>query len=351
MTPSRERFPFPRPVLVVSECLEFEPCRYNGATIRFGLIRVLEPFVEYRRVCPEVGIGLGVPRDPIRIVAAGGGRRLVQPATGRDLTGAMEGFAAGFVGRVGEVDGFILKSRSPSCGRDGVRVMAGPESGRVVGRGAGLFAAAVAERFGDLAIEDERRLRDDRIREHFLTRLFAFARLRQVVAGGTMAELVGFHASHKFLLLACDERRLRDLGRIAGKADPGSRGALAGRAGGNGGAGKGCANAEDFAAIAARYRTVFHQALRDPPGRGPLVNACQHIFGFLSGGLSAVERDRFGRALDRFRAGKGAASEIVSPLRSWALRLGSAYIADQALLTPFPPALARIGSATSPSPR
>ncbi len=355
---------FPRPIVVVSECLEFEPCRYNGATIRFDLIRALEPFVEYRRVCPEVGIGLGIPRDPIRIVAREGGRRLVQPATGRDLTAAMERFAAEFVSSVGEVDGFILKSRSPSCGLAGVKVLAGPESGRVVERGAGFFAAAVAARFGDLAIADEAQLRDERIREHLLTQLFAFARLRQVAAGGTMADLVRFHASHKFLLLASDERRYRELGRIVG-GDAGSRGgitarrATAQRIGGEPTAAMKHGQAEDFLAIAAGYRTLFHRALQDPPRNGPLVNAFEHIFGFLSQGLSAAERIRYRTRLEGFRTGELPESEVTSLLRSWARRLGSDYILGQAILTPFPPALARPplpptrsghGPASKPSP-
>lgn len=112
---------FPKPVLVLSRCLELEPCRYNGERIPFDLVRELEPWVEYRPVCPEVEIGLGVPRDTIRLVAAGKRTLLVQPATGRDVTTAMETFASGFVGGAGGVDGFILKSRSPSCGLGGSR--------------------------------------------------------------------------------------------------------------------------------------------------------------------------------------------------------------------------------------
>lgn len=139
---TRSRREFPEPVLVISQCLEFEPCRYDGAMIRSDFVKALAPHVRYRPVCPEVEVGLGIPRDPIRLVASGDRNRLVQPRTGRDLTDDMEAFADRFLGRLDGVDGFILKSKSPSCGPDMVKVFDGTESPAVVRRGAGLFAAA-----------------------------------------------------------------------------------------------------------------------------------------------------------------------------------------------------------------
>ncbi|MEJ2504398.1 MAG: DUF523 domain-containing protein, partial [Gemmatimonadota bacterium] len=107
-----------RPRLVLSRCLELEACRYNAQLIRSSVVRLLEPFVEFVPVCPEVEVGLGVPRDPIRLVegGGGGGLRLVQPSTGRDLTQAMHSFAHAYADATNGVDGLLLKSRSPSCG-------------------------------------------------------------------------------------------------------------------------------------------------------------------------------------------------------------------------------------------
>ena len=99
-----------RPIVVVSKCLDLDACRYNGQFIRVPFIRALQRHVEIRPVCPEVEIGLGTPRDPIRIVVVGKTRHLVQPATGRDVTGIMEKFTRTFLDGIGEVDGFILKS-------------------------------------------------------------------------------------------------------------------------------------------------------------------------------------------------------------------------------------------------
>lgn len=178
MTPPRH----PRPRLVVSRCLELAACRYDGAVIHAPLVRRLAPFLELVPVCPEVEIGLGVPRDPVRLVtppAAPDRPRMVQPATGRDLTGAMTAFSRAFLERVGPVDGFLLKSRSPSCGVEDTKLYAGPGEETPVGLGAGLFARAVLERFGHLPVADEERLADPEARHRFLAELFARARRRE----------------------------------------------------------------------------------------------------------------------------------------------------------------------------
>lgn len=110
---TRESFPsrHHRPVVIASDCLEFTACRYNGERIRAPFVAALSSHVELRSVCPEVQIGLGVPRQPIRIVEQEDGPRLVQPATGRDLTEEMRSFGRWYLAAQSDVDGFILKSR------------------------------------------------------------------------------------------------------------------------------------------------------------------------------------------------------------------------------------------------
>ena len=126
-------------------------------------------------VCPEVGIGLGVPRAPIRMERTPGGIALVQPSTGRDITGDMGAYADSFLGALGPVDGFILKARSPSCGTHGVSVFNGDA---VVDSAPGRFANAVLQRFPGTAVQDELALRDRGERVAFLTRIYASARRR-----------------------------------------------------------------------------------------------------------------------------------------------------------------------------
>ena len=149
----------PRPIVVISRCIDFDSCRYDGKVIHASLREKLEPLVDLRPVCPELEIGLGVPRDPVRLERRPDGVHMVQPSTGRDLTRAMRAFSARFLESLEAVDGFILKSRSPSC------------AVRDYDDGPGLFAARVLERFPDAVVEDEARLANDELRREFLDRV------------------------------------------------------------------------------------------------------------------------------------------------------------------------------------
>ena len=170
---------FPRPRLVISRCLELDACRYNAVVIRAPLVRRLESAVDLVPVCPELEVGLGVPRAPIRLVERAGEVRLVQPSTSRDVTAAMERFATRFLEGVGEVDGFLLKARSPSCGPQDVGIYAGAHAEEPVRHESGMFSAAVRARFPDVLIEDEARLADPSVLHLFLVRLFEAARRRE----------------------------------------------------------------------------------------------------------------------------------------------------------------------------
>ncbi len=166
-----------KPIILVSKCLGFDACRYNGISLPNEKVDALAPFVEYKPVCPEVEIGLGVPRNPIRIVNNDASFRLYQPSTNRDITQDMTDFADRFLSSIGEVDGFIFKDRSPSCGLKDVKVY--HPNGHPMGGGAnGFFGSAVCNLFPGYPIETEGRLSNFRIREHFLTQLFTLTRFR-----------------------------------------------------------------------------------------------------------------------------------------------------------------------------
>jgi uncharacterized protein YbbK (DUF523 family) len=105
---------FTKPTVVVSKCITYERARWNAQIIADDFVEKLKPYVEFIPVCPEVGIGLGVPRDPLRIVLVKDEQKFLQPATGLDLTEKMRSFSESFLNSLSEVDGFILKSGSPS---------------------------------------------------------------------------------------------------------------------------------------------------------------------------------------------------------------------------------------------
>jgi uncharacterized protein YbgA (DUF1722 family)/uncharacterized protein YbbK (DUF523 family) len=304
-----------RPVVVASRCLEFAACRYNGLSISSPAVRRLKDFVEFMPVCPEVEIGLGVPREPIRVIESGGGRRLVQPATGRDCTREMESFSDGFLSGLGAVDGFILKSRSPSCGFKDVKVYPGtePKLSPTTGKGTGFFGGAVLGRFPGLAAEDEGRLENLEIREHFLSRLWALADLRLVGATGRMEELVGLHSRRKLQLMAASQKHLRELGRIV--ANPGRK-----------------SWAEAFGEYASGFRAAFSRRPRFTAN----VNVLMHALGYFKDGLSAPEKAFFLEQLESYRRGRLTLSAVLGIMRSWIVRFGQQYLAGQAYFEPYP---------------
>jgi uncharacterized protein YbgA (DUF1722 family)/uncharacterized protein YbbK (DUF523 family) len=287
--------------------------RYDGQAIRDRFFAALAPHVELKPVCPELEIGLGVPRAPINRV----GDRLLQPSTGLDVTGAMTRFADGWLDGLGVVDGFLLKSRSPSCGVRDVKRYHETSGQPVGGRGPGLFAERVLARHPESAVEDEGRMRNRRLREHFLARLFAHAALRKV---GTPGQLVAFHARHKLLLLASSERALRELGRLVA--------APKGRIG-------------DYAA-------GFRRALAAPPRTSAQVNVLEHAMGYFKEDVSGPERRHFLRCLADLRAGKTVLSVPVALLRGWLARHPKPYLEGQAFLEPFPEALVDLADSGAP---
>ncbi|MGH7325872.1 MAG: DUF523 domain-containing protein [Candidatus Rokuibacteriota bacterium] len=169
-----------RPRVGISACLLGDRVRYDGGHKRDPVVAgTLGALVEWVPVCPEVEIGLGGPRPPIRLAGSPRVPRLVVAETGEDLTGRMRRFAedkAADLLRLG-LDGYVFKSRSPSCGLIGVPVQGRSGSGRRLGRG--LYASTLLDRLPTLPAEEEGRLHDPAIRKRFLERVFAAARGRR----------------------------------------------------------------------------------------------------------------------------------------------------------------------------
>jgi uncharacterized protein YbgA (DUF1722 family)/uncharacterized protein YbbK (DUF523 family) len=304
---------FARPRVVVSRCLGFESCRWNGALVPDEFVESLKGFVEFSTLCPELEIGLGVPRNPVRIVSSGDSLRLVQQGTERDVTDEMLAYAGRALSDLGAVDGFILKSRSPSCGLKDTRIY--PAMGKVAATrtGAGMFGAEVLRRFPLLAVEDEGRLKNDRIRDHFLKRIFTFSRFREMKPEAGMKDLVRLQAENKLLLLSYSQQEMRALGRIV-------------------------ANREDkpVEQIREEYEARLHAAMSRIPKDSANVNVLMHMLGFVSEGLSADERAFFLDTLEKYRLERVPLSVPISLMRAWAIRFDQAYLLQQSFLQPYP---------------
>ena len=310
---------YPKPKVVVSKCLGFAACRFNGQTISDEFAGKLGKWVEYAPVCPEVEIGLGIPREAVRLVEQKGRLALLQPGTGRDATAPMRQFCREYLGSLGEVDGFLLKSRSPSCGPVDVKIYSSTAKGASSRRGAGMFGAAVAEYHPNAAVEHEGRVKNFQIREHFLTKLFTLARFRQARGQGGMAALTDFHARHKLLFMAYNQTGMRELGRIA--ANP-ERLALP----------------EVFALYAQALDRVLIQGARRPSN----INALMHGAGYFKKQIGAAEKALFNQMLERYRAGKIPLSALQALVRSYIVRFDEKYLDSQVYFSPYPEDLVEI---------
>lgn len=308
-----------KPIVVVSKCLGFAACRYNGLTIPSEVVDRLAPFVRFLPVCPEVEIGLGVPRAPIRVVERANERRLLQPTTGLDVTEKMLSFATAFLNSLDEVHGFVLKGRSPSCGIKDVRIFSSADNPMPVGKGSGFFGAAVLARFGFLPGEDEGRLSNFRLREHFLTHLFATARFQQVKARGQMGALVEFHSRQKLLLMGYSQKHLWEMGRLVANRDK-----------------------RPLAVLLAEYERLLHGAFARPARKPSMVNVLMHALGYFSPQLGAKEKAFFLDTLTQFRQGQAPLSVPIAVIKAWIARFGQPYLESQFFFNPYPEALVGI---------
>lgn len=311
---------FSKPTVVVSRCLGFAACRWNGVSIPDDVVESLKPYVEFITTCPEADIGLGVPRDPIRIVSENGKACLFQPSTGRDITKEMQAFVNELLDGIKEADGFILKFRSPSCGLKGVKLYSSKkEKASALATTSGFFGGEVSRRFPFMAVEDEGRLRNFGIREHFLTKLFTLAKFREISKKRSMKELVNFHAANKLLLMAYSEACLRVMGKIV-------------------------ANHEkfDIGLVLENYQAQLLKAFLKPAKPSACVNVIQHALGYSSKGLSKKEKELFLDTLQKFRAKKVPLSVPVGILKSYIVRFDEKYLAGQTFFEPYPEALMEI---------
>ncbi len=315
---------FPKPVVVVSKCITFEPVRWNGQIIANEFVEKIKPYVTFVPVCPEVEIGLGVPRDPIRIVLLNGEKKLLQPSTGLDFTEQMAKFSVSFLDSLDEVDGFILKSGSPSSGFKNVKVYPSIEKVSSISKAPGFFGGAVLQKFQNLAIEDERRLLNPRIREHFLTKLFTLASFRKVKKSGKIRDLVRFQSNNKYLFTAYNQTELRLLGKLV-------------------------ANQEHtpLDQTLRSYETHLYSALARTPSAGANINVMLKIMGYFSNQLSKDEKSFFLDSVDNYRAGRLPLSACMNVLKAWIVRFKQEYLSNQTVLEPYPQQLAELATVFS----
>ena len=299
----------------ISSCLLGRKVRFDAGHKHDRYITdSLGPFVTFVPVCPEIEVGMGVPREAVRLIGSIDSPRMVGNKSGEDWTGRMTKYARKRVkqNNLADLSGFILKSRSPSCGMERVKVYTG--TGQSERKGIGLFASALIKHFPDLPIEEEGRLTDSALRENFVERVFAYRRLQNLFAEHfSRRAMVDFHAAHKFLLLAHSPHYYRQLGQLVA-----------------------CVKDLTPSQFKSEYQTLFMRGLRIEATVKKNRNVLEHIAGFLKTRLSEKEKRDIHEAISDYHKMLIPLIVPVTLLRHFVNKYDIEYIGSQYYLNPHP---------------
>ena len=304
-----------KPKLGISACLLGQRVRYDGGHKREDyLTDLFGKFVQWIPICPEVEVGMGVPRETVRLVGTPTHPRMIAEKSGTDWTQAMNRFATQRVSEIAgkDLSGYVFKKNSPSCGMERVRVY--NSKGVPDRQGRGLFAVALINRSPLLPVEEEGRLSDLKLRENFIERVFAYHRWLQVTSSKkSPGALVRFHTSHKYLLLAHSQRHYRQLGRLVANAKQRS-----------------------LAAVYDDYVRVFMAALSVQATEKTHANVLDHMMGYFSQQLSAPERQELAQLIGDFRRRLIPLIVPITLMRHYVKKYQVEYLQGQLYLEPNP---------------
>lgn len=307
--------PSPERILIgVSACLLGQEVRYDGGHKRNTyMTESLARHFEFVPFCPEVSIGLGIPRAPIRLENRAGQVRAVGVRDpDLDVSDALRHYGESVAGQHSHLSGYIFKKGSPSCGLERVKVY-GPK-GMPLSKGRGVYADALTGCLPLLPVEEEGRLMDPVLRENFIERVFVYHRWQQLLSSGlTPAALVDFHSRHKFSILSHDEQRYRDLGRLVSRAGQ-----------------------DDLESLARQYAESLMAALGRRATRRRHSNVLMHVMGYLKRRLDADDKEELLELIDRYRIGEVPLIVPITLLKHHLRRHPNAYIEQQFYLNPHP---------------
>jgi uncharacterized protein YbgA (DUF1722 family)/uncharacterized protein YbbK (DUF523 family) len=299
----------------ISACLMGEPVRYNGGHKRSRYcLEVLAERFAFEPFCPELQAGLGVPREPIRLVGAPdeAPRVVGTRDPSLDVTDRLDEVSREFIARHRHLRGFILMKGSPSCGLERVKVY--HENGMPSHADSGAFVRALRRHFPELPLEEEARMNDAVLRENFITRVYAVDDWkRHVAAHPSYHNLLQFHSRQKYLLMAHHVEAYRELGRYLAEAHD-----------------------RPLEEAMDHYLRRFMAALARPATRKTHTNALMHVFGYLKEALDGETKQDLLTAIEDYRQGHVALVVPIRLLAHYLKRHGSEYIRRQTYLDPHP---------------
>ena len=299
----------------ISSCLMGEEVRFNGGHKLSRLcVNTLSDFFEYKAICPEVGIGLGIPRKPIHLIGDPDAPRAVNTSDESiDVTDQLKEFAEQTIPTLDKICGYIFIKGSPSCGLFRVKVY-NKGNPNPVDSGRGIYAQEVTKSMPLLPVEEAGRLTDPVLRENFIARVFAYHRWQKLIQQGLSASsILDFHVAYKYSLMANDPQTYTRLGQLladAGKYDPNELG--------------------------EKYFTELMQALTKKATRKSNTNVLTHLQGYLKKQLQSKEKEKLIEVIEQYRKGIVPLIVPVTLLQHHFNIHPNDYISKQAFFDPYP---------------
>jgi len=299
----------------ISACLLGQPVRFNGSHKNSPFCSdVLSQWFEFVPICPEVEIGMGIPREPIRLVNENNQIRVKNVTDqSKDYTEELHALADKRAPELHDLCGYIFMQKSPSCGVFRVKVYNSngmPETNPAMG----AFAFQLKKHHPLMPMEEAGRINDIRLRENFIIRVFANHDWRENVLKQPAAkDIVAFHTRYKFLLQAHSEAIYRQLGQLV--ADAGVR---------------------PLNAVIQEYFILFTECLSQVAKINNHVNVLLHMLGFLKTKLPAEAKASIIKLIDRYKEQKVSLIVPVTMLKHYVEIYKVEYLLNQKYLSPYP---------------
>lgn len=304
-----------RPTLGLGACLVGQPVRFNGGHKKSSQpLAALQAVMDCVSFCPEVAIGLGVPRPPIRLVASDRHPRAMDSdSQSLDHTEPLQHYADSVVAANTRLAGYVLVKGSPSCGYERVKVYDRQGAG-MASDGVGVFARQLMQRRPLLPVEDDGRLHNPVLRENFIRRVYAYHDWLQLNRTPlSHHRLIEFYARYKYLVMAHHVASYQKLGRLLAAPDK--------------------AHPEQQA---QQLIGLLMTALQRPASRQGFSNALSHIQGYLKRRISSGERVSLDGVIQQYRLGLVPLVVPVTLLNHYFKQYPDAYIGQQVFLSSYP---------------
>ncbi len=296
----------------ISSCLLGELVRFDGSHKRDAYINgTLSHYFDFRPCCPEVAIGLGIPRPTIHLVKINNEIRCVGVKDPEfDVTDRLKEYASSQKGFQADLCGYILKKDSPSCGMERVKVYSGNHQPNR--EGFGVYAHTMMQNNPLLPVEEEGRLGDPGLRENFIQRVYVLHRWKQLVAQGiTPQKLTHFHARHKLIIMSHAD--YREMGQLLSRI-----------------------NKDNLLEIAEQYILLLMTTLKSVVNRGQHVNVLQHIQGYLKKELTPDDKAELCELIERYRSGEIPLIVPLTLLKHHFRKSPDTYIDESYYMSPYP---------------